>query len=418
MHTQAFLEALSAPPSHEDTTRLTVGFGLVQQYQAIRARGVDAPVDATALVSLRTLLDPLPSLDREVTALRALADALRYWQPDPPSAFGRRLLYTALVQYGQALFGNAAAKLAVAVLNIVAVDAELDGDHELSAQARLLCGFAFRTLGEWESSYAAYERAYELAWGAGDFTVALRARVGLAYNATARGDLPRAHELLRAAARRGAQLAPDVLPNVFLAQAHLENTAERYEEAIALCYRAYQAASASEEMQYASLIDLAQHFVDYGAPDVAERALRAVLRADVDVRHRLQSQLHLLLLAGTQHREAEFDALTSELASAPFTIRQRTLYHMYVAQGLRGFGRLEQARDAATEAIALARSASLFQLMFQGEEELRRIEDAASTDAPRNVSGELEQLPVSMSRRVSRIARAIEAVLTPVASVA
>lgn len=433
MHVQPFLEALSAQSSAQSSTHssahssqqsvtaLTVGLALLQQYLAMRERGPDAAVDEVALASLRAELDTLPLLDREAVALRALADALSHWQAAPPSAFGRRLVYTALLQYGQALFGNASPKLALPVLSRVAVDAELDGDDALSAQARLLCGFVFRTVGDWESSHAAYERAYELAWEVGEFVVALRTRVGLAYNASARGDLPAARRLLDATARRASRLGPEALPYVFLAKANLENAAGRYEEAIALCYRAYRAAGPDEEMRYASLVDLAQLFVDYGAPEVAEHALRAVLRADVDLRHHIQAQLHLLLLAGTQQREGEFHSLVDTLASAPFTVRQRALYHLYVAQGSRAFRQLSQAQDAATRAIELARSASLFQLMFESEEELRRIEALAAEGVPRASVAEpssaltnaVQRRTAPMSRTATRVARAIRSIPVP-----
>lgn len=418
MHTQSFLDAIGGARNAETTTLLTVGFGLVQQYHAIRDRGFDPLIDDVALAALRARLDTLSPTDREVVALRALADALPHWNDGGAGAFGRRLVYTALIQYGQALFGRAAAKLAVAVLEIVAVHAELDGENGLSAQARLLCGFAWRTLGDWDASRQAYERAYELAWGAGELVIALRTRVGLAYNASARGDLPGARAILRSAGARASRMAPEVLPYVFLGQANLESISGKHEEAVALCYRAHQAAGADEEMRCASMVDLAQCLVDYGAPDVAEKALRAILRSDLDVRHKLQTRIHLLTLSATLGREAEFLALRDELVPAPFTVRQRTLYHLFAAQGLRAFGKLNDARAEAETALAVARGHSLFQLMFQAEEEVRAIEAAAS--AAHRVR---EEAPAAaprvrrMSRRVERIAGAIDTMLALPATV-
>lgn len=421
MHAQSFLDAIGSAQSAETRTLLTVGFGLVQQYHAIRDRGFDASVDTAALATLRAELDTLSPLDREVTALRAVADALPHWDASAANAFGRRLAYTTLLQYGQALFGRAAAKLAVTVLELVAVHAELDGEDGVSAQARLLCGFAWRTLGDWDASRQAYERAYELAWSAGELTIAIRTRVGLGYNASARGDLPGARALLRATATRAARLAPEALPYVYLAQANLESISGQYEEAVALCYRARQAAGADEEMQYASMVDLAQCLVDYGAPEVAEKALRAVLLADLDVRHKIQTKIHLLLLSATLRREADFVALRDDLVPAPFTVRQRALYQLYVAQGLRTFGKLDDARTAAETGLRVAREHSLFQLMFQAEEELRAIEAAAS-HAHRVREVAPEAAPVAaprarMSRRLERIAGAISTMLEAPAAV-
>lgn len=417
MNAQSFLDALGDARSVDTRTLLTAGLGLMQQYGAIRDRSAEASVDGPALDAVRAQLDTLSPLDREVVALRALADALPHWDDSAASAFGRRLVYTAIIQYGQALFGRAAAKLAVDVLELVAVHAELDAENVLSAQARLLCGFAWRTLGDWDASQRAYDRAYELAWDAGDFAIALRTRVGLGYNATARGDLPGARAILKETGVRAARLAPEVVPYVYLAQANLESVAGNDEEAVALCYRARQAAGADEEMQYASMVDLAQCLVDYGAPDVAEKALRAVLLSDLDVRHKIQTKIHLLTLSATLRREAEFLAWRDDLVSAPFTVRQRTLYHLYVAQGMRTFGKLDAARTAAETTVALAREHSLFQLMFQGEEALRTIESASVEQRVVRETPAPSQTARPLSRRVRRIAGAVDTMLESAAAV-
>lgn len=412
MHARPFLEALSTELNADIATRIAVGFGLLQQYGAIRDRGPDTTVDRPALAALHAQLDSQPARDREVAALHALADALPHCEDHSLTRLGRRLVYSALMQYGQALFGRGASSLAETVFELVAIDAELDGDNDLSAQARLLCGFAWRTLGNWEASQNAYERAYELSWGAGAFAIALRARVGLGYNMAARGDLPGARVLLVKTVARASRLAPEILPYAFLGQAHLESIAGRHEDAIALCYRAHKAAGANEAMQYASLIDLAQCLVDYGAPEVAEKALRAVLGADVDVRHRLQAQLHLLLVLATLRREAEFVALMSELAASPFTVRQQALYHLYVAQGFRAFGRLDEAQAIAVTAVASARDHALFQILFQSEEELRTIK--ALTNCRRKAEGGMIPAPIPkthLSPRIARVARAINSLL-------
>jgi hypothetical protein len=410
MRTDAFLEALASRADANAAATLTAGLALLQQYVAIRQRGPDPEADDAALASIHAQLDECTPTDREVIALHALAEALRYWTAESPSAFERRLAYVALVHYGQTLFGNALPKVALTVLDLVAVDAELDGQDAVSAQARLLCGFAYRTIGDWDASRAAYDRAYELAWGAGDFMTALRTRVGLAYNASSRGDLPGARALLRATAPRAKRLAPEALPYVYLGQASLENISGHSEDAIALCYRAHQAAGADEEMRTASLIDLAQCFSDYGAPEVAEDALRAVVRSDVDVRHRVQSMINLVFLAVTQRRETEFDTLRGQLLSLPFSIRQRTTYQLIEAQGLRTFGRLTDARAAGERALALAQEHSLFQLVFQAEEELRAIEGATAAEESAGAQAAEEAAPSiarPMSRRVSRIAGAV-----------
>jgi len=143
---------------------------------------------------------------------------------------------------------------------------------------------------------------------------------------------------------------------------------------------------------------------------VAEDALRAVVRSDVDVRHRVQSMINLLFLAITQRRESEFDTLRRELLSLPFSIRQRTTFQLIEAQGLRTFGRLTDARAAGERALALAQEHSLFQLVFQAEEELRAIEGAAAAEESAGEQPAEEGAPSiarPMSRRVSRIVGAV-----------
>jgi len=389
----AFLNQLAVPRSNTEFVRTAAGLAVLQLYDSIKTHGYDPSVHDDALEAVQRDIagtDAEPGVNRGNgvgAALGSVAQALPFWEKDGTVRVGRQAVYTALLTYGQALGDEGEWRVAESVDSLVGMDAELDGETWLAAEARLMMGRASRMCADWEASVIAYRRAYELGTSAGDLALALRAQIGEANNLWSRGDFPGAKKQLSKAARIARKSCPAVLPRVTLAQAGVANAAGEYERAIHLAFGLLLSLSDDDEMRYKTLVDLATFLSDYGLPAVASTALRMVERAAPEASIRRHARLSLLFLAARQRDEMAFDTLRSALARETLTPRQQTQYALFSAQGLRQFGRVSLARAAAKRAIQLANQYQLFQLVFESEAELHALElvhdEANETIAPR-----------------------------------
>lgn len=377
MINSAFLNQLAATRPGTDFDRTAVGLIVLQLYDSIKTHGYDPATHDGPLQRVRRDIagtDGDASVNSVNAALGCVAQALPFWEKEGTIRIGRQAVYTALLTYGQALGDEGEWRIAESVDSLVGMDAELDGETWLAAEARLMMGRASRMCADWEASAIAYHRAYELGTSAGDLALALRAQIGEANNLWSRGDFPGAKKQLGKAARSARKSCPAVLPRVTLAQAGVANAAGEYERAIHLAFGLLLSLSDDDEMRYKTLVDLAAFLSDYGLPAVASTALRMVERTAPEASVRRHARLSLLFLAARQRDEMEFDTLRSALASETLTPRQQTQYALFSAQGFRRFGRISLARAAAERAIQLANQYQLFQLVFESEAELRALE--------------------------------------------
>lgn len=407
----SFFTHLSRAATPAVAARTSAGIAALELYDTIRSGRFEPTRHAGALERVRGDVAVLPAGSGARVALDAFLDALPFWEIPPSDAagrVGRRAVLTALLQYGRALVGEAEWQLARDVYALTAVDAEVSGEIEIAAQARLRLGLAARFVVDWAESAAAYARAKELAEAAGDFSTLVRALIGEANTSWVRGNYPDAERRLRTARRRAKDLCPEVMPRVLLAQAGMANGAGNYERALMLAHRALQL-SDEDETQYQALVDIANFLVDFGAASVASEALRHVALNASDRGVRLQAVLNLLYLAVEQHDRATFHALRAQLDGTELTARQQTQLALFVARGLRTFGELEAARAELVRADELARRHDLFQYTFDVETEARAIDAAASALADAAIASDVQpaRLTHPLTRRVRRVARLV-----------
>jgi hypothetical protein len=367
----AFLDRLAATRSETEFARTAAGLAVLQLYDSIKTHGYDPSVHGDALRRIGRDVAAIDAGAKLRTALQSVVQALPFWEKEGTVRIGRRAVHTAILMYGEALGGEGEWRVAECVVSLVGMDAELDGETWIAAEARLMMGRASRMCADWEASGIAYRRAYELGMSAGDMVLALRAQIGEANNLWSRGDFPAAKQRLNSVARRARKSCPSILPRVILAQAGVANAAGEYEHAIHLAFGLLQSLPEDDEMRYKTLVDLAAFLSDYGLPAVASSALRMVERAAPEAGIRRHARLNLMFLAARQGDEVAFDALRSTLADESLTPRQQTQYALFSAQGLRRFGKVDAARAAAERAIQLANQHELFQLVFESEAELR-----------------------------------------------
>lgn len=107
MQFQSFWESLSVAPDGADRSALVAALVALHQYRAIRVRGHDA-ADVPALLRIRAEAELLADSDPCRSSLIAFTNALPFWAESGPVILGRRVVYTALLQFGNALFARLA----------------------------------------------------------------------------------------------------------------------------------------------------------------------------------------------------------------------------------------------------------------------------------------------------------------------
>jgi len=409
----AFLKRLAVMESFDESSELfrktSLGLHAVQLYESVRNGAFEDPEDAAPLHDFARLfaLEATDANTRDDVwiALQAVAGTLPFWGTRQTWNVAREAVYAALLQYATALSNNDEWELAVEILLIVAVDAEVDCENVWAAQAHLLLGFGYRTLADWVNSALSYRQAYTLAHEAGVFSVALRACIGEANSKRTKGDLPGASKQLAETLRRAHATCPEIVPRVVLAQAGVANAGGRFEQAITLAYRALELVGHDRDAQYPILVDIAQFFADYGLPDVARDALQLVADTAPESLVRVQALTNLLYLSAHQENVPAFESARDRLSQENLRPRQETLNHLFQAQGYLRFGRVLAAREAARRAASLARQHGFHQYAFQAEEEIAKIEAAS---AGQRDGGHIPAQPYSrahpISRRVTQIA--------------
>lgn len=391
MNDLTFIEHLAAASASEVFARTACGFAALQLYGSIKVAGFDPVVHSAPVETLANDVERLGPVSRVRTSLSAVAQALPFWNRSdlysaPSDGIARRAVYTAFIQYGQALASEAEWRLADTVYAIIAVDAELDAEVVVAAEARFLSGLACRMCADWEGSEAAYQRAYELASSAGEMSLALRIQIGQANSLWIRGNLPEAEGRLEAVARRARAVCPEVFARAILARAGVAHAAGQYETAVVLAHRALESTD-EDIVRYQALTDIASFSVDCGLPSMAIEALDIVASTAPDRGVRSNALLNRLFLAVTAGDRDTFDALRGYLDAALLTPRQQVQYALARSQGYRKFGQLALARAALGQATTIADDAKLFQLSFEAEEEEKQLAIAMSTTKAECTSG-------------------------------
>ncbi len=407
----AFLKRLASLESSDLFRTTAVGLHAVQLYESVRCGAFENVTDrepvrefALSLAADNRHRHTYPDL---WASIQGVAAALPSWGTREHWNDGREAVYAALLQYAKALSNHDEWELAIDILQIVAIDAAVDGENYWAAQAHLLLGFCYRTLADWSNSALSYQQAYTVAHQAGAFSVALRARIGEANNKVTKGDIPGAFKQLATTLRSAYGKCPEIVPRVVLAQANVANVSGQFERAIQLAYRALMLAEDDHEAQYPILVDIAQFFADYGVPDVACDALQLV--ADTAPEHlvRAHALINLLFISANQGEEDAFERIRDRLGREALRPRQETLSQLFQAQGHLRFGRVLEAREAADRAASLARQHGFHQYSFQVEEEIRKIDQAEAVrpyDGPTSVRSKPLHHGRPTSRGVTRIA--------------
>lgn len=290
-----------------------------------------------------------------------------------------------LMAYGRALDYEGKFRLAADVYEtLVAYSRPLE-EPDLAIDANMRLAYCERMSGDLDRAAAAYARASEIAEGANDVAGVLRARIGDAKIAIARGNLPRAEEILAETADRAAEHSLTEMRALALheqaAVAHLRKDNER---AIRLAFAALQNMSNPVSRDRA-LGDIASAFAELGVRSVARDAHLLLAATAQEQSQKWIATINLMEIAALDQCEPVFEQYRRELAVASLPPELAAAYELYVGKGYQAFGKLDLAVESLEQARILAERHRLNQLAFEAEQQIELVRNQGRGSVPQGV---------------------------------
>jgi tetratricopeptide (TPR) repeat protein len=275
-----------------------------------------------------------------------------------------------LMAYGQSLDYEAKWSVAADVYSTIVAHANPVEDADLVVAAHLQLGYCLRTIGELDCAGDAFDHAAKVAFASGDLIGVLRARLGDARIAMARGNMPQAETILSdTISRAEANKLNEVHAGALTDRAFIAGSLGQYERAIRYSYEALEL-STMQRHRDRVLNNIATGFRYLGLFDAARDSYLVLAATAQEQYIRWMSELNLMELAADQGIELQFDRYRRDLDRADFTPQLRVTYLLHVGRGYQALGDAAKGIPYIERAIEMASEHSLNALLFEAEDAL------------------------------------------------
>jgi tetratricopeptide (TPR) repeat protein len=285
-----------------------------------------------------------------------------------------------LAAYGRALHFDAKWRLAADVYETLIEFAHPIDEADIYIDASMQLGFCSRLVGEWERAECAYSKAGDVAMSIGDVVGILRARIADARVSRARGNLPRAQEILDEAIHSArAESLPDVEGLALHERGMVAFDRTDFEASIRFGYEAlgkYSGQSSRDRV----LGDIATAFMELGVTSAARDAFVVLAATAQEQYTRWTATVNLLEIAARDRVEPAFESYRRQFEGIELPPAIEVELHMALGKGFAIFGRTDRARAAYVHAIELAAKQRLNQMLFSAERSLEQLEQGAAAE--------------------------------------
>ncbi|MEP6496106.1 MAG: hypothetical protein ABJF01_25755 [bacterium] len=304
-----------------------------------------------------------------------------------------------LMAFAQVLEYEAKWSLAADVYRTIVAHGHPMEDGDIVVPASIQLGLCLRNLGDLQGAADAYTDAGRVADSNGDLIGVLRARIGEAKIATARGNMPQAEAMLEETIQCAeANSLDDVHSRALHDRALVAGLRGQYDRVVQFAYRALDLATGQRERDRI-LADIATGFLDLGLVDVARDAYLILVATAQDQYVRWTAGLNLMQVASREQMEPMFDRYRRDFDNVELPPYLQAYYFLNVGNGYRTFGRNRDAVPYLERAVQVATTNQLNQLLFQAEESLAGARVAAARPPVQN--------NVYVPQEVLRVATAI-----------
>ena len=324
--------------------------------------------DEWGLRAVRNAIDGIESHEQIKTVLSSITNLV-----ESSATIDMGLLAPRLMAYGQLLEYESRWTMAIDVYDTIVAHTHPVQEADLATQAHLRRGFCLRLMGDVRASLVAYETAGEIASAANDMVGVLRARIGEAKGAIARGNMPRATEILDATISRAAEYRLDAVQSLALHdRSDVAFQTGQYELAIKLAYQALSIADSSRGRDRI-LGDIAASFYYLGVHSAARDAYLILAATGQEQYQRWTATLNLMEIAAVDGEEILFEQYRRSIPVGSLPPRQQVFYWMQAGVGYGYLGHYEEGRTFIQRALSLAESYELNKMAHEAEEAMRNL---------------------------------------------
>jgi tetratricopeptide (TPR) repeat protein len=396
----AFFEELSKTKETDPNWRaLSAGLVVLRLVDHWLAAGADSDT-AWNIAAVRESVAEIEDTTPVRRILASIVDAIAESKPTDASAVLPRLL-----AYAKSLEYDAQWTLAVDVYATILPFADPVTDADVVIRAHVQTATCLRNLGDFEGGLAATHRAQAVAKSVDDLPGFFRGRIVEANINMARGNFPRAAELLDEVIEASATTPmPEIRGRALHVRAGAAGMTGDYTLAVQHLYAALPLMP-SERDHDRVLGDLGTAFLELGLFDIARDVYLVLTATTQDKFVRWASTMNMLEIASIQRAEPVFDRYRRELANTEFPPYLHAKYLIIVGNGYRRLGKPDLAIPPLTEALEYSREHQLNQLVFEAEELLA----SASADARVPETREAASVPGDIADVVDAIRAMVSA---------
>jgi tetratricopeptide (TPR) repeat protein len=279
--------------------------------------------------------------------------------------------------YGRSLDLDAKWALAADVYETVIAHVHPLEESDVAISAYLRRAYCERSLGRLDAAAASYEAASQLAQSANDLFGVLRAQIGSAKIATARGNMPQAELLLdQAIVDAGDDEFRDVRAMALQDRATVAHLCGHFDLAVRFAYQALELTRDGINRDRL-LADIAGSFYMLGVRSAARDAYVIIEATAQEQYQRWVATINLMEIAATDGSTPLFERYRKSLADALLPPTLQAEYQLHVGSGYELLGETTAARAALGRARALAEKFGFHQIAFRSEEALSRLATAS-----------------------------------------
>lgn len=377
LHHAAFFEALAGMEESSSTWPATAaGLVVLRFVEAWLEEGAAvAAADGWSLRAAREAVDEVSPTSPTRAILSGVLDAVAAHPATAPVSVG--VVAPRLMAYGRALDFEGQLRLAADVYRTLVAHAHPAEEPDVAIDASMQLGFCLRRLGELDAAAAAYAQAGGAADAAGDLMRVLRAQVADAKIAVARGNLPRAEEILdRTIAAASENSFPELHGLTLHERAVVAHLRGDYARAVRIAYDALGRLH-SPTARDRVLGDLAASFILLGVRSAARDALLVLAATAQEQYSRWLATINLMELEAMDGCEPRFEEYRRQLDGLSLPPVLQAEYYFSLGEAHRLFDHVEQSRQALTRAVDVAAAHGLNEHLFRAERALAELETSA-----------------------------------------
>jgi tetratricopeptide (TPR) repeat protein len=369
-HLAFFNELTSLDDSGDDWRAVSAGLVLLRLIDTWIDEGPKAAAkDGWSVRGVRGVIDEMPAGLPARAILASTLDAIVDAETVDMHTVSPRLM-----AYARSLDSDAKFALAADVYETVIAYSHPTEEADTTVTAHVRLSYCRRQLGELNEAEQIAIQAGRIARAVGDLIGELRGRIAEAKVSMARGNYPRAEEMLDSTIRDAKEAG--------LAAFHADALQERagvaqlkgeYEFAIKLGYEALDKLT-DERSRDRMLGDIAAAFYSLGIRSAARDAWTLLSVTAQEQYVRWTSRINLMEIASVEGLLSLFEKHLRQLEDARMPPMLRAQFLLHTGEGYARLGKREQARDHLTESMALAAQYGYNRLVFYAEEQLESVE--------------------------------------------